>query len=103
MPSRREWRGGGGAAGPLEGVPADVRQPRRADDGAHRAAEQAEQFRTVLLGALEEELQAEADAEVPGAVVERRADRVVEPAPAQPRHGRPAGGGGPGPQERAAP
>src|SRR3990172_1033868 len=92
----------GVAAATLDGVPADVWQPRRADDGAHRAAEQAEQFRTVLLGALEEELQAEADAEVPGAVVERRADRVVEPAPAQPRHGRPAGADARGHDERHA-
>ena len=78
----------GCGARPLDLVPADVREGRGVLEPDRAPGEDAERRRAVLVAAVEQELEPEADAEERPVGGEPRADRVGQAVPVEPRHRR---------------
>jgi hypothetical protein len=75
-------------ASTLDLVPADVRQRRRVGEPRRPTAEHAKRLGAVLVAGLEQELQAEADAQERPAHRDPAQDRVDQPGPREPVHRR---------------
>jgi len=75
----------------VQAVPADVRQARRVRKAHHVAGQQSQQACAVLLGVLEQQLHAQADAHQPGTGLGCLAQRAQQTLATQSCHRRPAG------------
>ena len=75
----------------LDLVPADVGQPGRLGDQLDPTGQEAEQLGVVLGQFVEEQLETEADAQVPGAARDRGPNRIVQPVAVEAAHRRTAG------------